>query len=352
MSHDGEPRELGTAASAHGAGGGALGPQGCRVRVGARRASTTRVAATARTAAGPATACSTASAATSTARSTARTSTSTPTGRSRPRPTWVAGVIMDSAFFRSDAPTPEPFAQAAPERVVGPLLHARRQDELHDPLLPARRHRVRPRRQAAAAAAGERQRRCALVPRHGPLGRRRDRARHATCRSGTGGGGRRTACSATRSGATRSGEPTLDRAAPRRRHAAEEDHAQRGRRGARLLLRRRHAVDALPHRRRRARDLQGQLAARRHARRGDRARVPRRRAGLRAREGARRRARVRGAPRGPGDRVHAVRRRRQDPRGDRPDRGRQADRHVADLRRPRHAAPRARHDTVRAGASG
>jgi hypothetical protein len=28
---------------------------------------------------------------------------------------WIAGVIMDSAFFRSDAPSPEPFAQAAPE---------------------------------------------------------------------------------------------------------------------------------------------------------------------------------------------------------------------------------------------
>jgi len=28
---------------------------------------------------------------------------------------WVAGVIMDSAFFRSDAPTTEPFAQAAPD---------------------------------------------------------------------------------------------------------------------------------------------------------------------------------------------------------------------------------------------
>jgi hypothetical protein len=27
---------------------------------------------------------------------------------------WVNGVIMDSAFFRSDAPSPEPFAQAAP----------------------------------------------------------------------------------------------------------------------------------------------------------------------------------------------------------------------------------------------
>jgi hypothetical protein len=38
-----------------------------------------------------------------------------PDGTVASEATWVAGVIMDSAFFRSDAPTTEPFAQAAPE---------------------------------------------------------------------------------------------------------------------------------------------------------------------------------------------------------------------------------------------
>ena len=37
-----------------------------------------------------------------------------PDGTIASEATWVSGVIMDSAFFRSDAPSPEPFAQAAP----------------------------------------------------------------------------------------------------------------------------------------------------------------------------------------------------------------------------------------------
>jgi hypothetical protein len=38
-----------------------------------------------------------------------------PDGTIASEATWVGGLIMDSAFFRSDAPTTEPFAQAAPE---------------------------------------------------------------------------------------------------------------------------------------------------------------------------------------------------------------------------------------------
>ena len=59
---------------------------------------------------------------------------------------------MDSVFFRCAIAVAGAVRASRRERVVGALLHARRQDELHDPLLPARRHRVRSRRQAAAAA--------------------------------------------------------------------------------------------------------------------------------------------------------------------------------------------------------
>ena len=122
---------------------------------------------------------------------------------------WVNGVIMDSVFVRCETPTTEPFAQAASERLVGALLHARRQDELHDPLLPARRRGVRARRQA----------RCRLAPRASapmragfPRWTAGSTARSSaarTSRSGAGGGGARAACFATRRCAMRAETPTL-----------------------------------------------------------------------------------------------------------------------------------------------
>ena len=120
-------------------------------------------------------------------------------------------------------------------RVVGALLHARRQDQLHDPLLRARRQRVRARWPAVAAAPVERERAMRAGSRISSAGSTARSSAARTPRSGAGAGGRAKACCATRSTATPHGDGDADREVSADGTLEKKTQTRRTRRAARAV---------------------------------------------------------------------------------------------------------------------